>query len=247
MRSNPGVFELGDGRDRDRRLRLQRDPGHAVRLDRGQHLQARRRGQRRPRLQLRDLDHGAVGSELPAVVRAHKPAVGDGALGELSPAMRASIQSRTQLSVWRAPQDDLRAQQRPGRGCRADLPGESHGVPAPPQPRGSADQQHTATCLRHLAHKAGARSGTYGLTPRYVANIRTFVRSLGRLCGHSGRLSPCPPLPNNTGPRLLWHFIQKPRRPPRSESPSAGSQPSSTDGASASRSPNAPSPTVSLK
>ena len=65
----PGVFELGDGRDRSRRLRLQGDPGHAVRLDRGQHLQARRRGQRRPRLQLRDLDHGAVGSELPAVVR----------------------------------------------------------------------------------------------------------------------------------------------------------------------------------
>ena len=135
----PGVFELGDGRDRSRRLRLQGDPGHAVRLGRGQHLQARRRGQRRPRLQLRDLDHGAVGPELPAVVRAHEPAVGDGALGELSPAMRAAIQSRAQPPVRRAPQDDPRAQQRPGRGCRTDLPGESHGVPTPPQPGGTQD------------------------------------------------------------------------------------------------------------
>ena len=80
----PGVFEFGDGRDRSRRLRLQGDPDHAVRLNRGQHLQARRRGQRRPRIQLRDLDHGAVGPELPAVVRTNEPAVGDGALGELS-------------------------------------------------------------------------------------------------------------------------------------------------------------------
>ena len=143
----PGVLELGDGRDRSRRLRLQGDPGHAVRLDRGQHLQARRRGQRRPRLQLRDLDHGAVGSELPAVVRAHEPAVGDGALGELSPAMRAPIQSRAQPPVRRAPQDDVCAQQRPGRGCRSSLPGEGHGVPAPPQPGGSADQQHTVAGL----------------------------------------------------------------------------------------------------
>ena len=91
-----------------------------------------------PRLQLRDLDHGAVGPELPAVIRAHEPAVGDGALGELSPAMRTPIQSGTQPPVRRAPQDDVRAQQRPSRGCRTNLPGESHGVPTPPQPGGPA-------------------------------------------------------------------------------------------------------------
>ena len=149
MRSKPGVLELGDGRDRIRRLRLQEDPGHAVRLGRGQHLQARRRGQRRPRLQLGDLNHGTVGSELPAVVRAHEPAVGDSALRELSPAMRASIQSGTQPPVWRAPQDDWRAQQRPGRWCRSDLRAESHGMPAPPQ---------LGTIGRQATHPRGARS-----------------------------------------------------------------------------------------
>ena len=154
----PGVLELGNGRDRYRWLRLQGDPGHAVGFDRGQHLQARRRGQRRPRLQLRDLDHGALGSELPAVVRAYESAVGDGALGELSPAMRTSIQSGTQPPVRRAPQHDWRAQQRPSRGCRSNLPGESDGVPTPPQPRGSADQQHTVAGhgrrIRRSRHEA---------------------------------------------------------------------------------------------
>ena len=150
----PGVLELGDGRDRSRRLRLQGDPGHAMRLDRGQHLQTRRRGQRRPRLQLRDLDHRTVGSELPAVVRAHEPAVGDGALGQLSPAMRASIHSRAQPSVRRTPQHDLRAQQRPGRGCRSNLPGESHGVPTPPQPGRPADRQHPVAGLGHRIRRS---------------------------------------------------------------------------------------------
>ena len=150
----PGVFELGDGRDRNRRLQLQGDPGHAVGLDRGQHLQARRRGQRRPRLQLRDLDHGTVGSELPAVVRAHEPAVGDGALGELSPAMRAPIHSGTQPSVRRAPQHDLCPQQRPSRGCRTNLPGEGHGVPTPPQPGGPAGQQQTVAGLSHRIRRS---------------------------------------------------------------------------------------------
>ena len=187
----PRVLELGDGRDRSRRLRLQGDPRHAVRLDRWQHLQARRRGQRRPRLQLRDLDHGAVGPELPAVVRAHEPAVGDGSLGELSPAMRASIQSGTEPSVRRTPQHDLRAQQRPGRGCRADLRGKGHRMPTPPQPRGPADQQHPVRVSAQDPTESitNAHSGT-GATPSSSIGLATLPRSAptgargGTPCGH---------------------------------------------------------------
>ena len=61
--------------------------------------------------------------------------------------MRAPIHSGTQPPVRRTPQHDLRAQQRPGRGCRTDLPGESHGMPTPPQPRGPADQRHPVAGL----------------------------------------------------------------------------------------------------
>ena len=100
-----GVLELGDGRYRSERLRLQRYPGHAQRFGRRQQLQARR-GQCRALLQLRYLHRGTVGSELPAVVGAHEPAAGDGALRELSPAMRASIPGREQPPVVGAPQHD---------------------------------------------------------------------------------------------------------------------------------------------